>query len=168
MSLPPDTASNNVTTSSANIKQIHTSNTTVLTRISALTVVNPQTQDRIQVYAQHDPGSEVALVSASLAEELGLHGTARSRIILHTVSGSKASDLQRVSFKIETLHTGREIKVQNALLLDAWADENVTLPHDYDLTTYPHFDEVDIQVLPERTKVDILIGLDNSHLMTDL
>ena len=168
LSLPPDTASNNVTTSSANIKQIHTSNTTVLTRISALTVINPQTQDRIQVYAQHDPGSEVTLVSTSLAEELGLHGTARSRIILHTVSGSKASDLQRVSFEIETLHTGREIKVQNALVLDAWADENVTLPHDYDLTTYPHFDEVDIQVLPERTKVDILIGLDNSHLMTAL
>ena len=166
--LPPDLARNNVATSSANIKQIHTSNTTVLTRILALTVINPQTQEGIQVYAQHDPGFEVTLVSTSLAEELGLHGTARSRIILHAVSGSNASELQRVSFEIETLHTGREIKIQNALVLDAWANQNVILPHDYDLTAYPHFDEVPIQVLPERTKVDILIGLDNSHLKTAL
>ena len=120
------------------------------------------------MYAQHDPSSEVTRVSTSLAEGLGLHGTARSRIILRTVSGSKASDLQRVSFEIETLHTGQTFKVQNALVLDAWADENVTLPHKYDLTAYPHFDKVDIQVLPERTKEDILIGLHNSHLMTAL
>ena len=166
--LSPNTASNNAATSSANIKQIHTSNTTVLIQISALTVINPPTQDRIAVYAQHDPGSKVTLISISLAEELGLHGTARSRIISHTVSGSKASDLQRVSFEIETLHIGREIKVQNAMVLDASADVNVILLHDYDVTAYPHFDEVDILVLPERTKVYILIGLDYSHLMTAL
>ena len=124
--LPSDTSNDNVATSNANVKQIHTSNPTMLTRISALTVINPQTQDRIQVYAQHDPASAVTLVSSSLAEELDLSGTERSRIILHTVSGSKASELQRILFEIETLHTGRAIKVQNAWCWMLWRMKTLT------------------------------------------
>ena len=52
------------------------------------------------------------------------------------------------------------------MVIPPWSDEGYTLPHNQELSVYPHFDHVDICGLPSRSKVDLLIGLDNSCLMT--
>ena len=45
------------------------------------------------------------------------------------------------------------------------SDESYTLPHNQDLSIYPHFDDVTLYMLPERSSVDVLINFDKSALM---
>ena len=147
---------------------LHTRKAGVLTRILALRVINPQTGNSLNIYAQHDSGSEVTIVSDSLVNELGLENEGTSRIILHTVTERKKSDFHCVSFDVEALHNGDHFNIQQALVMNNWSDDSYTLPHDYDLSEYSQFDYVECEVLPDRKCVDILLGLDNFHVMTSL
>ena len=147
---------------------LHTRKAGVLTRISAIRVINPQTGNSLNVYAQHDSGSEVTIVSDSLVNKLGLKSEGSSRIILHTVTERKESDFHYVSFDVEALHNGDHFNIQQAWVMNNWSDDSYTLPHDYDLSEYSQFDNVEFEVLPDRKCVDILLGLDNSHVMTAL
>ena len=52
-----------------------------------------------------------------------------------------------------------------AVIDSRWAEEQVILPHEQNLFGPPYFKGVKTQLLPERSYVDILIGLDNSELM---
>ena len=137
----------------------------VLTRISAVRVIDPLTGNSKEVYAQLDSGSEVTLISTSLAQQLGLTLEEKPQITLHTISGSTKSDFYRMSFDLQALHTGERFSIQKALVMPTWSDEIYTLPHDYDLSFYHHFHDVSIITLPTQSQVDILLGLDNSYLM---
>ena len=109
------------------------------------------------MYAQHDSGSEVTIVSDSLVNELGLKSEGSSRIILHTVTERKESDFHYVSFDVEALHNGDHFNIQQAWVMNNWSDDSYTLPHDYDLSEYSQFDNVEFEVLPDRKCVDILL-----------
>ena len=163
-SLPKELANHNAT-NHASIKKIQAPVTGVFTRISAVRVINPATRVSTLAYAQHDSGSEVTLVSASLADELSLRRGATSVVTLHTVSGSTTSTFSHVSMKVQTLHNGDEFNINKALVMPAWSDESYTLPHHYNLSSFSQFDNVDVKKLPHRSNVDILLGLDNSNLM---
>ena len=52
------------------------------------------------------------------------------------------------------------------MVIPTWSDKEYTLPHNLELSVYPHFDHVDISGLPSRSKDDLLIGLDNSCMRT--
>ena len=52
------------------------------------------------------------------------------------------------------------------MAIPPWSDERYTLPYNQELSVYSHFDHVDIWDLPSRSKVDLLIGLDNSSMNT--
>ena len=122
----------------------------------------------MNVYAQHDSGSEVTILSDSLVNELGLKSEGTSRIILHTVTERKESDFHYASFDVEALHNGGIFNIQQAWVMNNWSDDSYTLPHDYDLSEYSQFDDVEFEVLPDRKRVDTLLVLDNSHVMTAL
>ena len=147
---------------------LYTRKAGVLTRISAIRVINPQTGNSLNVYAQHDSGSEVTILSDSLVNELGLKSEGTSRIILHTVTKKKESDFHYASFDVEALHNGGIFNIQQAWVMNNWSDDSYTLPHDYDLSEYSQFDDVEFEVLPDRKRVDTLLVLDNSHVMTAL
>ena len=157
-----------VNVDNASIKKVHTKQTRVYTRISAIRVINKFTGFSTLAYAQHDSGSEITLVSNTLAHELGLARGGTTEVTLHTVSGSTTADYAYVSFDVETMHSGERFTIQKALVMPAWSKETYTLPHHYDLSTYQNFHDIEIQAVPDRKHVDILLGLDNSDLMTVL
>ena len=162
-SLPKELV-NHSATNHASIKKIQASVTGVFTRISTVRVINPGTGVSTLAYAQHDSGSEVTLVSASLSDELSLRRGETSVVTLHTVSGSKTSTFSQVFMKVQTLHNGDQFNINKALVMPAWSDESYTLPHHYNLSSFSQFDNVDKRKLPHRSNVDILLGLDNSNL----
>ena len=49
--------------------------------------------------------------------------------------------------------------------MPTWSKETYILPQNYDLSSYQHFENVNIEILPNRKHIDILLGLDNSNLM---
>ena len=150
----------------SSVKTVQLQQPRVFTRISAVRISNPQTGISAFVYAQHDPGSQVTLMSSDLVTELGLNTEGESLLTLYTLSNTETRHFQQVSFDLEALHTDQRFNARKAMVIPPWSDEGYTLPHNQELSAYPHFDHVDICGLPNRSKVDLLIGLDNSCLMT--
>ena len=64
----------------------------MLKQIFAIPVIKARTGVSSKVYAQHDLGSEIILVSTNFAEELGLVSEGSSKIAVHTMSESTVSD----------------------------------------------------------------------------
>ena len=147
------------------VRKIEAQQTGILTRISAVQISNPCTGKNTLVYAQHDPGSQVTLISKTLLEELDLVPVGKSQITLHTISSSETSELENVVFNLKSLHNNKHFLGLQALVVSPWSDEGYTLPHCQDLSEYPQFDDVVPYMIPERSGVDVLIGLDNSALM---
>ena len=147
------------------MKQVEVKQSGVLTRVSAVRVINPRTGDSSMVYAQHDPGSQVTLMSTSLVEELGLVNEGKCHLTLHTLSGSQTQLYARVVFNLETTHTHECFDGLEGIVIPSWSESDYNLPHNQDLSLFSHFEGVTISVLPHRSEVDIIIGLDNSHLM---
>ena len=147
------------------VKQVEVKQSDVFTRVSAVRVINPRTGDSSMVYAQHDPGSQVTLMSTSLVEELGLVNEGKCRITLHTLSSSQTQLYARVVFNLETTHTHECFDGLEGIVIPSWSESDYNLPHNQDLSLFPHFEGVTTCVLSHRSEVDIIIGLDNSHLM---
>ena len=166
--LPPNTASNNVAISNANINQIHPNNTTVLTQNSALTVINPITQDRIEVYAQLDPGSEVTL--SLLLWLKSLVYMAQPALELSCVQYPEARHQTYNKY-----HLRLKLCIQDERLRSrtpwCWMHGLMkTLPCHTTMILQPTHSLMrwTFKSYQKGRKVDILIGLDNSHLMTAL
>ena len=87
-----------------NVMQVEAQRLGVLTRVSAVRVTNPYTGASSLVYAQHDPGSQVTLMSTSLAESLGLKTEEKSHLTLHTLFSSQTGHHARVGFNLEAVH----------------------------------------------------------------
>ena len=147
------------------VRKIEAQQTGILTCISAIQISNQSTGKNTLVYAQHDPGSQVTLISKTFLKEIDLVPVGKSRITLHTISSSETSELENVVFDLKALHNNKHFLELQALVVSPWSDEDYTLPHFQDLSEYPHFDDVVPRIIPERSGVDVLIGLDNSALM---
>ena len=151
-----------------NVMQVEVQRLGVLTRVSAVRVTNPYTGASSLVYAQHDPGSQVTLISTSLVESLGLKTKEKSHLTLHTLSSSQTGHYSRVGFNLEAVHTSECFSGLSAIVVPPWSESGNNLPHNQDLSSYSHFKGVSTFVLPHNSSVDILVGLDNSQLMTVL
>ena len=147
------------------VRKIEAQQTGILTRISAVRIINPRTGNNVLVYAKHDPGSQVTLISKTLLKELDLVPVGKSRITLHAISSSETSELENVVFDLKSLHNDKNFLGLQAFVIAPWSDEGYTLPHCQDLLEYPYFDDIIPCILPERLSVDVLIGLANSALM---
>ena len=123
--------SNHNATSNASVNKVHTKRKGILTRISAIQVINVRTGVSSKMYAQHHLGSDITLVSTNLADELGLVSEESSKIALHTVTESTISDFKDTSFVVETLHTKERFQIQKALVMPTWSKETYILIHNY-------------------------------------
>ena len=73
-----------------------------------------------------------------------------------------------VKFDLQSLFSNEMFELSNVVTNSAWQDDVETLPHRQDLNSFSHFEDVELYELPDNDTVDLLIGNDNSFLMTVL
>ena len=74
----------------------------------------------------------------------------------------------RANFNLESLSTGEQFKINNALVVPQFSNDEAILPHAVDVSGREHFVGVYIPVAPERERVDVLIGQSDKALLAVL
>ena len=134
-------------------------------RVTAARIMNPVNDKSRLVYVQHDPGSQVTLVSNKLVQDLGLTAFDNVSFEMQTMTSCKATTADLVKFNVQSLHTGEIFGNVVSVVNEPWSDDENTLPHKQDLSVYEHFNDIEIVCLDNCHSVDVLLGNDNAHLM---
>ena len=134
-------------------------------RVTAARIMNPVNGKSRLVYVQHDPGSQVTLVSNKLVQDLGLTAFDNVSFEMQTMTSCKATTADLVKFNVQSLHTGEIFGNVVSVVNEPWSDDENTLPHKQDLSVYEHFNDIEIVCLDNCHSVDVLLGNDNAHLM---
>ena len=134
-------------------------------RVTAARIMNPVNDKSRLVYVQHDPGSQVTLVSNKLVQDLGLTAFDNVSFEMQTMTSCKATMADLVKFNVQSLHTGEIFGNVVSVVNEPWSDDENTLPHKQDLSVYEHFNDIEIVCLDNCHSVDVLLGNDNAHLM---
>ena len=134
-------------------------------RVTAARIMNPVNGKSSLVYVQHDPGSQVTLVSNKLVQDLGLTAFDNVSFEMQTMTSCKATTADLVKFNVQSLHTGEIFGNVVSVVNEPWSDDENTLPHKQDLSVYEHFNDIEIVCLDNCHSVDVLLGNDNAHLM---
>ena len=134
-------------------------------RVTAARIMNPVNDKSRLVYVQHDPGSQVTLVSNKLVQDLGLTAFDNVSFEMQTMTSCKATMADLVKFNVQSLHTGEIFGNVVSVVNEPWSDDKNTLPHKQDLSVYEHFNDIEIVCLDNCHSVDVLLGNDNAHLM---
>ena len=134
-------------------------------RVTAARIMNPLNGKSRLVYVQHDPGSQVTLVSNKLVQDLGLTVFDNVSFKMQTMTSCKAITADLVKLNVESLHTGEIFCNVVSVVSEPWSDDENTLPHKQDLSVYEHFNDIDIICLDNCHSVDVLLGNDNAYLM---
>ena len=145
-----------------------TSKSVVLLRTSAVRVINPATGRSTLAYAQHDTASQATLISEGLRNELDLETVKDPSVTIKTLSDHTAITEGRTDFSLESLYTGEEFSVKNALVVPNFTDDESVLPHSVDVAGLDNFNDVEIPTIPERKCIDVLIGQADKGLLTVL
>ena len=69
---------------------------------------------------------------------------------------------------MESLSTGKEFSVKNALVVPNFSDDESVLPHSVDIAGLDNFHNVEIPTVPGRKGIDVLIGQTDKNLLTVL
>ena len=134
-------------------------------RVTAARIINPVNGKSRLVYVQHDPGSQVTLVSNKLVQDLGLTAFDNVSFEMQTMTSCKATTADLVKFNVQSLHAGEIFCNVVSVVNEPWSDDENTLPHKQDLSVYEHFNDIEIVCLDNCHNVDVLLGNDNAHLM---
>ena len=134
-------------------------------RVTAARIMNPVNGKSRLVYVQHDPGSQVTLVSNKLVQDLGLTAFDNVSFEMQTMTSCKATTADLVKFNVQSLHTGEIFGNVVSVVNEPWSDDENILPHKQDLSVYEHFNDIEIVCLDNCHSVDVLLGNDNAHLM---
>ena len=105
------------------------------------------------VYAQHDTGSQVTVISGNLKTELGLETVPEPSVTIRTLADKPVPVEGRTNFKLQSLYNGEEFNVKDVLVVPQFSDDAHTLPNAVDTTTLEHFDGVHIPVAPDRRRL---------------
>ena len=138
---------------------------TSFSRVTAARIMNPVNGKSRLVYVQHDPGSQVTLVSNKLVQDLGLTAFDNVSFEMQTMTSCKAITADLVKLNVQSLHTGEIFCNVVSVLCEPWSDDENTLPHKQDMSVYEHFNDIHIVWLDNCHSVDVLLGNDNAHLM---
>ena len=90
---------------------------TILLCTSAVKVIHPSTGKAMHAYAQHDTALQATLISESLKNELGLGTDHNRNITIRTLAQQSTSSYGVTEFKLELLSTGKQFKIENALVV---------------------------------------------------
>ena len=88
--------------------------------------------------------------------------------MIRTLADGTVPSGGRTDFVIELLYTGEDFDIKDALVVPQFSNDEGTLPHAVDITTLEHFNGVQIEVVPERKRIDILIGQSDKTLLAVL
>ena len=125
---------------SLNVHKINAhENSIILLRTIAVKIANPVPGKSALAYAQHDTTSLATLISDDLKSELGLKVTPNPAVSLRTLADLPVASGGRTNFKLESLHSGEEFMIRDALVVPKFSDPVNTLPHAVDTTTLKHF-----------------------------
>ena len=130
-------------------------------RVTAARIINPVNGKSRLVYVQHDPGSQVTLVSNKLVQDLGLIAFDNVSFEMQTMTSCKTTTADLVKFNVQSLHTGEIFCNVVSVVNEPWSDDENTLPHKKDLSVYEHFNDIDTVCLDNCHSVDVLLGNDN-------
>ena len=77
-------------------------------RVTAACIMNPVNGKSKLVYVQHDPGSQVTLVSNKVVQDLGLTAFDNVSFEMQTMTSCKAIMADLVKLNVQSLYTGVE------------------------------------------------------------
>ena len=117
-----------------------------------------------RVYCQLDGGSQITFNSDKLLSELGLSPTGNASFIIDTTTGSQPTKADLFELKVESLYNSNTFYVVNK----PWKGDCNNLPHKLSFEAYEHFIDVNLKLLNNCERIDLLIGSDNACLMTAL
>ena len=140
----------------------------VLLRTTAVRVINPDTKKSSLAYAQLDTASQATIISDNLCTELGLKRNVDSVKSIRTFGEGTMSCKGLTNFNLESLSSGENFAIKDALVVPEFVDNEDTLPHRVDTSDLMHFNGVEIPTLPHRKNIDILIGQSDKALLTVL
>ena len=118
-----------------------------------------------RVFALLDTGSTNTFVTEGLAKRLKLSGS-QHEYVMRTVSGVKSMSSKVVTINIAAVDGSYSEDVSNVLV-------ESSIPARYpsdeiDIRKYPHLTDVPIAPVCRNSPVEVLIGMDNSHLIAPL
>ena len=140
----------------------------VLLRTAAVRVINPDTKKSSLAYAQLDTASQATIISVNLCTELGLKRNVDSVKSIRTFGEGTMSCKGLTNFNLESLSSGENFAIKDALVVPEFVDNEDTLPHRVDTSDLMHFNGVEIPTLPHRKNIDILVGQSDKALLTVL
>ena len=112
-------------------------------------------------YALLDSGSTNSFISETAASHLNLKSN-RSRYNISTISNQRSVD-KVVSFHLDSPEGGEAVQLTNVLVIP-----DIPARHpskQIDIRHYPHLSDLPLNNGGKLVKADILIGMDNGHLM---
>ena len=139
----------------------------VLLRTSAVRVINPITGMSSLVYAQHDTGSQMTLISERLKNELDLD-VENVSVVIRTLAEQATRSKGFVNFELQSLNDGAVYSINDALVVPDFLGDEGSLPDVVKVSHLNHFHGVDLPTLPQHDKIDILIGQTDKELLAVL
>ena len=112
-----------------------------------------------------DTGSTNSFITKSLASRLDLRGKPHS-FVMNTVSDSRGTDSINVSVTLSNCEGSFVQKVDDMLVVPDIPAKYPSI--DIDVRKHPHLRDIPINKINAGSKVDILIGMDNSNLLMPL
>ena len=145
------------------VRKLTFNNDLVMLRTSAVRVINPVTGKSTLAYAQHDTASQATLISKSLRDELRLATKTDHSITIRTLAEQTMHSGGLTNFEIESLSNKETFAIKNALVVPDFIDDENVLPHAVNTQKLRHFEGVKIPTIPQRQRIDILIGQTNKE-----
>ena len=130
-----------------------------------LPLVAVNVNDQCQVYALLDSGSTNTFVTRELATRLNLSGP-KVKYQMSTLSESADLTVPVVSMCLSSMHATCPVSLNNVLVVPEIPARAPSV--DIDVNNYPHLADIPVLELGENLQAEILIGMDNAHLLMPL
>ena len=85
-----------------------------------------------------------------------------------TLNGETLTHTNLVKFDFQSFFSNAMFELSNVVTNSSWKKDVETLLHKQDLSSFSHFEDVELFELPDNGTVDLLIGNDNAFLMSVL
>ena len=103
-----------------------------------------------------------------MRDELGLATKTDHAITIRTLAEQTMRSGGLTNFEIESLSNKETFALKNALVVPDFIDDENVLPHTVNTQKLRHFEGVKIPTIPQRQRINILIGQTNKELLTVL
>jgi hypothetical protein len=129
-----------------------------------LPIVPVIVDDKCEVYALLDSGSTNTFITQRLASRLNLKGT-EVNYKMSTLGNSTSLNSYVVSINLKSV-TSEQMKLNNVFIVPSIPAKYPS--HQLNFQKYPYLADLPIKQVSTDTKVDVLIGMDNAHIIMPL